>query len=61
MLTSLDKILMFEAGELEADEVVDLFQELLNTGLCWELQGSYGRTARQFIDQGMISLTQGGR
>jgi len=28
---------------------------LIKTGLCWQLQGWYGRTAKRFIDDGVIS------
>jgi hypothetical protein len=47
-----DKIIAFEQGELEIDEVVDLFQELINSGLAWRLQGCYGRTAARLIEEG---------
>ena len=49
----MSSILDYEMGILEDTEVVELFQELVNTGLAWTLQGSYGRTARDLIEQGV--------
>lgn len=51
----ISSILDYEMGILEDTEVVELFQELVNTGLAWTLQGSYGRTARDLIEQGVIT------
>jgi hypothetical protein len=51
-MPDLDKLIAFENGELDFDEVVDLFQNLIDTGLAWTLQGFYGRTAAQLIDDG---------
>ena len=51
----MSSILDYEMGILEDTEVVELFQELVNTGLAWKLQGSYGRTARDLIEQGVIT------
>jgi hypothetical protein len=51
----LDKIIAFEEGELEEDEIIELFQHLVHTGMAWRLQGSYGRLAHDLIDQGLIS------
>ena len=48
-----DKIVKYESGEMSVEEVVDFFQELINSGLCWQLQGHYGRTARHLIEQGL--------
>ena len=48
------QILAFEMGALEDEQVLDLFQELVNTGLAWQLQGSYGRTAAALIEEGLI-------
>ena len=48
----------YEAGELDEDQVLDLFQALVGTGLAWQLQGSYGRTAQAMIDAGLIALPE---
>mgnify|MGYP003629110025 FL=1 len=47
-----DKIIRYENGEMNAEEFVSFFQELINSGLAWQLQGHYGRTARNLIDGG---------
>lgn len=52
---SVDRLMAYEDGLLSDDEVIDLFQELVNTGLAWQLQGSYGRTARALIESGLIT------
>lgn len=49
-----DAIAAYEDGELDEDEVLDLFRELVETGLAWELQGSYGRQAERLIKEGYI-------
>jgi len=48
-------IIAFEEGELDGDKVVELFQHLVDTGLAWQLQGNYGRTAMALIEAGLIS------
>lgn len=45
-------VIAFESGELDDEEVIELFQHLIDSGLAWELQGSYGRTAKHLIDAG---------
>jgi len=51
-----EQIFAFEQGELEYDDVVDLFQALVDTGLAWKLQGSYGRMARGLILAGEVII-----
>lgn len=42
--------------EAETDEqVLQAWQYLVDTGLAWSLQGWFGRTARQLIDEGFIT------
>ena len=51
---SLAFIMDYEGGELSDDEIIAGFQELVNSGLAWSLQGSYGRMARALINAGYI-------
>lgn len=44
-----DKIIAYESGEMPDDEVIEFFQELIDDGTVWKLQGSYGRMARALI------------
>lgn len=51
-MDQVDKIMAYEAGELSEEATIELFQELINSGLAWQLQGHYGRTAKGLIDAG---------
>jgi hypothetical protein len=51
-MNQIDKIMAFESGDLDFEATIELFQELIDSGLAWQLQGSYGRTARALIDEG---------
>lgn len=51
-MVSVDKIIRYEQGEMDADETIEMFQELINDGSVWTLQGSYGRMAKNLIDNG---------
>ena len=37
------------------DEVVAAWQHLIDTGLAWQLQGFYGRMARELIEHGVCA------
>lgn len=45
------------ADEAESEEqAIDAWQHLIDTGLAWQLQGSFGRTAQALIEQGICHL-----
>jgi hypothetical protein len=50
------QIISYESGELSEDEIVELFQELVDTGMAWKFQGHYGRTATALIEEGLVTL-----
>lgn len=54
-MPDLDKIIAFENGEMTEDELVEFFQGLVDTGMAWNMQGMYGRTAMALIEAGLIT------
>jgi hypothetical protein len=42
----------YEQGDCSKEEVIEGFQALIDSGLCWQLQGSYGRMATRLIEAG---------
>lgn len=55
----IDKIIQYEHDELPEDQIIELFQELIDSGLAWQLQGHYGRMARSLIEMGYCTDTHG--
>lgn len=55
-MTPINAVLIAE-GEIETDQEtqIDAWQYLVDTGLAWSLQGSFGRMAQQLIDQEVIT------
>jgi len=48
----------FCEGEGASEEQqIEAWQYLLDTGLCWRLQGWYGRTAKDLLHRGLIEPT----
>ena len=49
-----DYIIDFEGGEIDNEDVISLFQYLVDTGQAWKLQGIYGRSVQSLITSGHI-------
>lgn len=60
-MSILSRLEAYELGELDTLAVIHLFQELVNTGLAWQLQGHYGRVAVAMLSDGVIRLPNGGQ
>ena len=54
-MDTFDATMIIEGVEPEAYEgqIIDAWQLLIDTGLAWQLQGSYGRIARNLIEAGL--------
>jgi hypothetical protein len=49
-----DRIMAYEQGEMDQEQTVQFFQELIDDGLASHLQGHYGRTAVRLIKAGLV-------
>lgn len=49
----LGRTMAYEQGDLSDEDTIALFQELIDSGLVWQLQGSYGRMAARLIEAGL--------
>lgn len=54
-MPNVDAIIAYEQGELTDSESLELFGQLIRSGLAWSLQGHYGRTAAALIDGGYLT------
>jgi hypothetical protein len=50
----IDRIMAYEQGDLDDEEALQLFSDLVKCGLAWQLQGHYGRTAAALITTGWL-------
>ena len=55
----IDAIIALEGNNSTIDEVVNLFQKLIDTDIVWSLQGFYGRKAIELIECGLCSYIGG--
>lgn len=55
---NIDKIILLEEGRLGTEETIELIQDGIDEGWVWLLQGSYGRMAQHFINEGLCTPAQ---
>jgi len=53
-MTAIEQIIEYENGEMSEEDTIEFFQDLIESGLAWELQGHYGRTANMLIERGLV-------
>lgn len=56
-MVNINNLIAFEEGELDESDTIELFQEMINDGSVWRLQGSYGRMATWLIHSGLCATT----
>ncbi len=55
MMNNYDAVMIAEGViEVDEDKQIEAWQHLIDTGLVWSLQGRFGRTAMDLIEQGII-------
>ena len=52
MMPNITDIIDFENGEMDEERMAEFFQGIINSGVVWQLQGFYGRTAVALIEAG---------
>lgn len=59
-MTPMDAIFLIENGDenLNDPELVKAWQLLIDTGICWQLQGWFGRTAEYLIAQEICKIPE---
>lgn len=57
-MININDIMSYENGEMEEEEVIEFFQGLINNGMAWTLQGSYGRMAMRLVEDGFCTLPE---
>jgi len=54
----INDIIAYESGEMQDEEIIDFFQRLIDSGMAWTLQGSYGRMAMRLVEDGVCTLPE---
>ena len=57
-MININDIMSYENGEMEEEEMIEFFQGLINNGMAWTLQGSYGRMAVRLVEDGFCTLPE---
>lgn len=49
-----EEVSKYESGQMSEEEAVGFFQDLVDSGMIWQLQGSYQREAVRLLKARMI-------
>ena len=55
-MIDIQQIIDYECGEMDEFDVIALFQQMIDDGSAWTLQGHYGRMATSLLDAGLCSI-----
>jgi len=55
MMGLYQRVVEYETEDHSLEWIVQLFADLIATGLAWHLQGRYGREAKRYIENGIIN------
>ena len=55
MMDLYQRVVEYETEDHSLEWIVQLFADLIATGLAWHLQGRFGREAKRYIDNGIIN------
>ena len=56
MMDLMNRVVQYESEDHSLEWVLQLYADLIATGLAWQLQGRYGREAKAMIDEGLITV-----
>ena len=48
----INRIIAYEEGAMNEEDIVTFFQDMIDSGVVWQLQGSYHRAANALIKAG---------
>ena len=54
-MPNIDQLIAYESGDLSQEDTITFFQEGIDHGWVWVLQGHYGRMASHLITEGFCT------
>jgi hypothetical protein len=55
MPINIQDIMDYEEGKMDQERMIKFFQNLIDTGYAWQLQGHYSRQAKDLIGAGLCT------